>query len=277
MVHYKILIVDDIVENIQTITRFLEQFHPEYRLFQATGGASALDLVRSVPVDLIISDWDMPGFSGIELVKALKEDTRTRHIPVIIVTGVMLSSEDLDVALSAGAFDFIRKPVDPVELSARTNSALACVSMHMIEIDQKNRELDEKALILVKNNEFNIELAKKLARLAEMAETNMEATAFIHKITGEIDQKINEDNWQHFEIAFQHVHPEFSRNLVKQYPHLTRGELKHCVLIKLGMNIKDMASILYQSPDGLKVTRSRLRKKLQIANDISFNTFLSAF
>ena len=277
MTNYKILIVDDIVENIQTIVRFLEESHPEYRLYQATGGSSAIELTETISFDLIMTDWAMPESSGIDLIRTLKANIKTLHIPVIIVTGVMLTSQDLDTALSAGAYDYIRKPIDPVELSARVNSALMFSSCHLKEIEKKNIELVEKTLNLVKNNEFNIKIAKNLKKLLDIFDKNLEAKALINRLIDEIDQKIKSDNWQHFEIAFQNMHTEFCKNMISQFPALTRGELRHCILIKLGMSIKDMASLLYQSPESLKVSRSRLRKKLQISDDVNFHNFLTAF
>jgi len=277
MQNYKILVVDDIIENLQIILRFLEKSHPEYRLYQATNGSSAVELSETTSFDLIISDWDMPEITGIDIIKALKSNVKTRHIPIIIVTGVMLTSEDLDTALAAGAYDYIRKPIDSVELSARVHSALMFAECHLKEIEKKNIELAEKTLILIKNNEFNIEMASKLHKLLDVFDDNLEAKALIHRIIEDIDQKINQDSWQHFELAFQNVHTDFSKNLLNQFPHLTLAELKLCILIKLGLNIKDISSLLYQSPDSIKVARSRLRKKLSVDNDISVFNFLSVF
>lgn len=277
MSNYKILVVDDIVENLQTMICLLEESHPEYRLYQATGGGAAIELAETNSFDLIIADWDMPEVSGIDLITTLKANHKTMHIPVVIVTGVMLTSKDLDTALTAGAFDYIRKPIDPVELAARTNSALTLAACHAKEIEKKNIELAEKTLILIKNNEFNIEMAKKLHHLLEVFEDNIKAKELIHHIIEEIDQKISEDSWQHFELAFENVHTDFIRNLISHFPDLTPGELRLSILLKLGMNNKDMASLLYQSPDSIKVARSRLRKKLKVSKDISFNNFLSVF
>ncbi len=277
MERYKVLIVDDLVENIQTVTRYLEESHPEYRLYQATGGSSAVELSETISYDLIITDWDMPGVSGIDLIHKLKANPKTMHIPIILVTGVMLNSQDLGTALSAGAYDYIRKPIDPVELSARTHSALMFSSCHLKEIEKKNLELVEKTLFLVKNNQFNIEITKKLTALKDMYTDKPEAKVMINGIIEEIEQKIKEDSWQNFEVAFQNVHAEFSKNLISHVPDLTPGELRHCILLKLGLNIKDTASLLYQSPDSLKVARSRLRKKLKISNDIPFSNYLSVF
>jgi CheY-like chemotaxis protein/DNA-binding CsgD family transcriptional regulator len=277
MGNFKVLIVDDLVENIQTITSLLEESHPEYRLFQANGGSAAIELTKRDSFDLIISDWDMPVISGIELIQRLKADEKTSHIPVIIVTGVMMTAHDLQTALSAGAYDYLKKPVDPMELSARANSALMFASCHSKEIEKKNIELVEKTLILIKNNEFNIEMAKNLKKLIEIFDNNHEAKALICRLIYEIDEKIKQDSWQHFELAFQNVHSDFNKNLIQQFPHLTPGEIRLCLLIKLGINIKDMASLLYQSPGSLKVARSRLRKKLQLTSDDNLHNFLSSY
>jgi len=277
MNNQRVLIVDDDIANIQTIAGLLEQTHPEYRLFQATRGAIALDIARIQKIDLIISDWDMPGMNGIELAKAIKSGKETQHIAVIIVTGVMLTPADLEEALSAGAFDYIRKPVDPVELSARTHSALRFVSMHLEEIRNKNVELDEKALLLVKNNQFKIGLVKKLNLFLETGELNENSVVTIKNMITDIKDKISQDNWQHFEVAFQNVHPGFCNNLLSGFPTLTPAELKHSILIMLGLNIKDMAAVLNQHPDSIKVTRSRIRKKIGIPNETNLQTYLSGF
>jgi CheY-like chemotaxis protein/DNA-binding CsgD family transcriptional regulator len=275
MNNYKILIVDDVIENIQTLTDYLELLHPEYRLYQATQGQMAFEIAKTMKIDLIISDWDMPGMSGIELVKLLKTDSRTAHIPVIIVTGVMLSTSDLESALTAGAHDYLRKPVDPVELAARTHSAICYVSIHMKELAAKNLELTEKTMLLTRNNQFNIEIAKKLKQLESHLDGNSGAKIVIREILYDIAQKTREDDWGHFEVAFQNVHPEFSKNLIQKYPFISPGELRQCILIRLGLNNKDIASVLYLSPDSIKVSRSRIRKKLQIENDKNLQTFLA--
>jgi DNA-binding CsgD family transcriptional regulator len=137
--------------------------------------------------------------------------------------------------------------------------------------------LAEKTLILIRNNEFNIEMAGRLRNLLEIFEHKKEAQELIYTLIDEIEQKIHQDTWQDFELAFQNVHTDFIRNIISKYPELTPGELRLAILIKLGMNIKDMASLLYQSPSSLKVARSRLRKKFRIGNDVNFSSFLAAF
>jgi CheY-like chemotaxis protein len=274
---YKILIVDDLPENIQTLTKAYEALHPEFILYQATSGKAAFELAKSMKIDLVITDWEMPGMSGIELVKALKAEPGTAHIPVIIISGVMISADDLDIALTAGAYDYLRKPVDKVELAARTNSAIQCVKMHLNELATKNVELTEKTMLLTRNNQFNLGIAKKIKQLEPMVEGNCEANALIRKIQNEIEQNAKEATWRHFEIAFQNVHPEFTHNISLAFPCITPAELKQCILIRLGMNNKDMSSVLFQSHESLKVSRSRIRKKIGIKCETNLQSFLMRY
>ena len=271
------MIVDDQPENIQAMTGYLEQWHPEYRLYQATRAIQAYGIVKAMKIDLVISDWDMPGMTGIELTEMLKKDEATRHIPIIIVTGIMITPDDLRKALAAGALDYLRKPVEPVELEARTSSALSIAAMHQDEINAKNLELDEKTIRLIKSNQHLEGMIRKINQIRSLQENTPEVMMLLDEINGEITNKINEDIWKHFHVAFQNVHPSFSQHLITGFPDLTPGELRHCILIKLGMNNKDMASILYHSTDSIKVARSRLRRKLHLENEQNLQSFLVQF
>lgn len=274
MNRYKILIVDDHPENIQTLTRCYETLHPEYILYQAISGKVALELAGTLKIDLIVSDWDMPGMSGIDLVRALKANSRTAHIPIIIVTGVMLSPDNLDIALSCGAYDYLRKPVEHTELAARTHAAIHYVEMHRKGLADKNLELTQKSMLLTRNNQFNLEIVRNLERLEILVEGQPEAQSIIGEILADLDRQSRESNWGHFEMAFHNVHPEFCKNIITTFPGLTPGELRQCILIRLGMNNKDMASVLYQSPDSIRVTRFRIRRKLMVGNDTNLQSFL---
>ncbi len=274
---HKILIVDDRPENIQLIARILESSFPSARLYQAIGGDSALKVIGQISLDLVVSDWDMPGMNGIDLIRSMKEDPKTAHIPVVIVTAIMLTAKDLEMALLAGAHDYLRKPVDPQELTARVTAALTLSGCHLNEIREKDLQLMEKTLIHVKNNEFDINMTRDLEKLLEQCSSIPEVQAAIRTLIGKMEQKIREDSWQGFEVAFQNIHSDFIKNLLQSHPGLTKSELKLCILLKLGMNTKDIASMLYLSPESLKVSRSRLRTKLGMQECDSFHTCLSSF
>ncbi|MBI9064744.1 MAG: response regulator [Marinilabiliaceae bacterium] len=146
---YKILVVDDMIESLQVIVNFIQRSNPEYTIYQSNSSVAALKIASKTLPDVIITDWDMPVMDGIELIRKLKQENRTKDIPIIMATGVMLTSDNLKLALEAGAFDYIRKPIDPIELTARIHSAITIIQVHRKNLEKKNRELAENALYLV--------------------------------------------------------------------------------------------------------------------------------
>lgn len=137
----KILIVDDEAANLQVIARVFESMRDRpYELLQTLSPEKALEIARAEQPDLVITDWDMPVVDGIELIRRLREDPATRDILVIMCTGVMTTSKHLETALQAGAVDYIRKPVDELELIARTRSMLQ-LSATMKRMRRQHEEL----------------------------------------------------------------------------------------------------------------------------------------
>lgn len=116
-----ILVVDDAPENIRVLTTILGG---TYKVKAATSGAKALQICAAdPPPDLVLLDLVMPGLSGYEVCRSLKEDARTAGIPVILVSGQEEDSgEERWKAL--GAVDFIRKPIDPAVVRDRVAAHL---------------------------------------------------------------------------------------------------------------------------------------------------------
>ena len=116
-----ILIVDDSAENLALLNELLQ---PAYRVRVATSGQKALQLaVTSPKPDLIMLDVMMPGMDGYEVFSRLREDLRTRDIPVIFVTA-MDSTEAEMRGLEIGAVDYITKPVVPLIVLARVRTQI---------------------------------------------------------------------------------------------------------------------------------------------------------
>ena len=117
----KILVIDDLPENVFILQDRLMQ--EGYEVLTAYDGHGGIEKAYSTLPDLILLDVMMPDISGFEVCKILVNDERTKHIPIILVTA-RAGAEDTKEGLEAGAFDYIKKPFNRVELMARVKSAL---------------------------------------------------------------------------------------------------------------------------------------------------------
>jgi two-component system phosphate regulon response regulator PhoB len=100
------------------------QFTKEGFAVTATAsGEEALILIDEAKPDLVILDWMIEGVSGIEVCRRLRRDSRTRELPIIMLTA-RGSEEDRVRGLDTGADDFVSKPFSPKELVARANALL---------------------------------------------------------------------------------------------------------------------------------------------------------
>jgi len=152
MYEAKVLVIDDEQTYLNLITETLKD--KNYKILQALDGKMGCMVAQKFIPDIIITDWEMPELNGIETIIELKKNPVTKDIPVIMCTGIMTSSENLNAALNAGAVDYIRKPIEPIELIARINSAIN-LSDSIKKIKQQNEKLLAlNTKVLQKNEEL---------------------------------------------------------------------------------------------------------------------------
>jgi class 3 adenylate cyclase/CheY-like chemotaxis protein len=116
-----VLIVDDEEPNRMLLRDPLEAHG--YEIIEAENGEQALQKVEQRPPDVILLDVMMPRMDGFEVCRRLKNDARTAHIPILIVTALSERMERMK-GIAAGASDFLTKPVDLQELTLRVNHAV---------------------------------------------------------------------------------------------------------------------------------------------------------
>lgn len=114
-----VLIVDDMAKNIQLAAKFLT--NEGYNLFFAQSGEAAMKQVNSRSFDLILLDVMMPMMDGFEVCRRIKENERTKNIPIIFLTA-RTDDDAIKKGFSLGGVDYITKPFNPVELIARVNT-----------------------------------------------------------------------------------------------------------------------------------------------------------
>ncbi|MBV9850386.1 MAG: response regulator [Armatimonadetes bacterium] len=132
-----VLVVDNELMSRTLMDAVLRQ-DDRYEVLTAADGPGALDAVRRKRPDLLLLNAvlpDGPAGDGFAVCRALKSETRTRRIPVVLVTGAAASQGDRTRGLEAGADDFLAKPFNRVELLARVRS--------LIRIKALNDQLDE--------------------------------------------------------------------------------------------------------------------------------------
>lgn len=135
----RVLVVDDSAAQRMVLTASLVR--QGFQVVGAACGDEALDIIRREPVDLVLSDWMMPGMDGLELCRQVRANSHDRYVYFILLTS---KSDKGAVAqgLNIGADDFLTKPVNPEELRARINAGDRILSMER-ELSDKNRLVSE--------------------------------------------------------------------------------------------------------------------------------------
>jgi len=270
----KILIVDDDDTNRLLVINTLMEANPDWRLFSAINGQVALDLCHQIFFDLIILDWEMPVLNGIDFLIAIKQKEQWKDIPVILYTGIMKDASFLKKALELGANEFLRKPVEDVELIARVQSVLRLKKAEEEKLEAKNRELATLTLQISETNNFLNSLVHDL-ELLRQEHRHIQGLA---KLKRSISTQLKEDRyWEDIKLRITSIYSSFFENLEAHYPDLTSNQTMLAGFLKIGLTNKEIASILCITAKGLEKSRSRLRKKLNLAPTDNMEKFLMKF
>lgn len=115
-----LLLVEDNIDLLQYLSSSLGE---TYNIFQATDGRQALEILKAIDIDLIVSDVMMDGMDGLALCKEVKGHIETSHIPLILLTAKSLEQDEL-AGLQMGANDYVTKPFSMEILRLRIKSQL---------------------------------------------------------------------------------------------------------------------------------------------------------
>lgn len=134
-----VLIVDDSRAHLRLMANVLTRWG--YSVKTAESGHEALEILADGGIGIVISDWIMPGMSGIELCEAFREIGVDRYVYFILLTS-KTDGEDVAKGLAAGADDFLSKPLDRNELRARMTAGERLIEMQHAVVE-KNRLLEK--------------------------------------------------------------------------------------------------------------------------------------
>lgn len=139
-------------------------------------------------------------------------------------------------------------------------------------LESKNKELLSNAMQLIERDVMLDDLKKQLKSLS----FNEENKPIIKKILNSL--KVNRSQkWKEFDAHFTNLNSSFFNSLKEQFPQLSKTDLKICAFINLGFSSKEISQIMGIAVESLNVSRSRLRKKMDLQRGINLSSFLEKF
>ena len=118
----RFLIVDDSSTMRRIIINTLNKLGYK-ECHEASNGREGVETLAATPVDMVITDWNMPEMSGIEFVRALRANDATKQLPVLMVT-TNAAEDDIVEALKAGVNNYVVKPFTPDTIKEKIQAAL---------------------------------------------------------------------------------------------------------------------------------------------------------
>ncbi|MGH1385979.1 tetratricopeptide repeat protein [Kordia sp.] len=192
-----------------------------------------------------------------EKLQVVHANSEKLRLSALLITGALLMS------IGFGFIFYKRKKERFLQLIERKEKAKFRMQQKLIEEKEKAIEKEE-------------ELKVYTQLLSKDASTTTKDLKGIKEIVNELhDFKIlTENDWTGFKSIFQNVYPEFFRNFKVKSKNYSQGDLKLAALIRLNLNTKEIAEILAISPDSVRKSKYRLRKKMSLASEKELQKFI---
>lgn len=143
------------------------------------------------------------------------------------------------------------------------------------KMEIKNKELTSNALQMLQAAEIIDATHNELKNLKTISDVS--TNKMLNQIIADLKQGNQSFNKKEFEKVFIETDADFYRRLIKEYPTLTKNEIRLCAFAKLGFSVKEISAITQQSPNSILVGRSRLRKKIGLAESQSITVYFKSF
>jgi PAS domain S-box-containing protein len=177
---YTILVIDDDAPSLKTLMNHLQELG--FKTLAARSGERGLDVARRSNPDLILLDVLMPGMDGFETCRRLKESETTQNIPVIFLTA-LTNTHDKIKGFEVGAVDYITKPIQDQEVSARINTHLR---LHELteRLEQKVQEQTQELTVAIEEaRQLNRQLQQEIAEREQTEKSLQESEERFRRLT----------------------------------------------------------------------------------------------
>jgi len=188
-----LLLVDDEKSNLEVLLSILSS---DYTIYMTKSGSSAIEMAEKYLPDLILLDIIMPDMDGYEVLKALRASSKTKHIPVIFITGLN-SVEDEEKGLDLGAADFIHKPFSAKIVKSRVRIQMQIVN-NVSSMLKMHKDLEGMAAVAEAANRAKSDF---LAKTSHEIRTPMNAIMGITEILIE-----NENLPENIEVGLDKIY-----------------------------------------------------------------------
>ncbi|WP_461631406.1 response regulator [Labilibaculum euxinus] len=175
----KILAIDDNNDNLVVYRAILKSYYPNCTIITCQSGSEGIETAIKEQPDTILLDIIMPGMNGFETSEKLKQEAKTKHIPIILITAMRDDKKSRIKGLETGADAFLSKPIEEEELIAQLNAML--------------RIKDAEDKLRKENKELSADIEIKIT---ELEEGNRKMETLLNNLPGFVYRCANNRDWK---------------------------------------------------------------------------------
>jgi two-component system, sensor histidine kinase and response regulator len=204
MEKFNVLLVDDIQENIYSL-RLLINENFDLNIYSAHSAQEAISVLVDNPIDLILTDVQMPDIDGFEFAQYLKDIEATKNIPVIFITGIYDNDEHKSKGYNIGGIEYITKPIDNDLLTSKLKIYIDIYN----NIKKSKNDLSRTQELLIHNS--------KMASIGEM----------IGIISHQLKQPLNVLSLYCDNMEFSFDYDELTKEYMNDFSVNTKGQITY--------------------------------------------------
>ena len=271
-----------------------------YKIQSELKSVNLIETFNNVEMELIILDWHVPNIDEMEVLKEIRSYSELDNIPVIIVSEIYNGKLNLKSAFEFGAWDYLNKPINEIELEARITNAFRLVDYYLkkidnlfklknldikisknkadklqSELDKKDREMIAVAINIIQNMKFIASL--KFDLFENNVKFDIQQIRHLKQIFKNYENTSSSLNWELFEKRYIELDSNFYSSLNTEFTMLSWNELRLCGLFRIGFTIKEIAALNYSSYDAVRKSAYRIRKKVGINENMDINLFFQKY